>query len=206
MYRVVKIFAVAALMVAVTGSAFAQTANQRLEGTTGVGYFNSVAPVGVRHWVNDGMAIDVGIGVNFRNNEGTYTDSNLAQATTSLFDYAFDIGLPIVMHGEENMIVYFRPGVTLSGVQAVLDPGSPVVAGSDSKGYDTNVRGEIALGGEFFLGQFGWPNLSLSGQVGVGVDWMNSRVDGVDSSIQFSTSTTGVDITRSGNMGFRLYF
>jgi hypothetical protein len=31
-------------------------------------------------------------------------------------------------------------------------------------------------------------------------------VDGVDSSVQFSTSTTGVDITKSGNMGFRLYF
>jgi hypothetical protein len=203
MYRVVKFLTVVALMVTVTGSAFAQTANQRLEGTTGVGYFNSVAPVGVRHWVNDGMAVDVGVGVDFRNNQGVFTDSNGAQATTSLFDYAFDVGLPIVMHGEENMIVYFRPGVTLSGVQAVLDATTP---GADSKGYDTNIRGEVALGGEFFLGQFGWPNLSLSGQVGVGVDFMQSRVDGSDSTVQFSTSTTGVDITRSGNMGFRLYF
>jgi hypothetical protein len=203
MYRVVKFLTVVALMVAVTGSAFAQTANQRLEGTTGVGYFNSVAPVGVRHWVNDGMAVDVGVGVDFRNNEGVFQDANDVTATASLFDYAFDVGLPIVMHGEENMIVYFRPGVTLSGVQAVLDATTP---GADAKGYDTTIRGEVALGGEFFLGQFGWPNLSLSGQVGVGVDFMQSRVDGSDSTVQFSTSTTGVDITRSGNMGFRLYF
>jgi hypothetical protein len=194
MNRVVKFLTVAALMVAVTSSAFAQTANQRLEGTTGVGYFNSVAPVGVRHWVNDGMAVDVGVGVDYKNNQVAPST-----ATTSLFDYALDVGVPVVMHGEENMIVYFRPGVTLSGVQGFTGT-------ADDKGYDTNVRGEVALGGEFFLGQFGWPNLSLSGQVGVGVDWMKSRVDGADSSVQFSTSTTGVDITRSGNMGFRLYF
>jgi hypothetical protein len=194
MYRVVKFLTVAALLVAVSSSAFAQTANQRLEGTTGVGYFNSVAPVGVRHWVNDGMAVDVGVGVDFRNNQ--VAPSN---ATTSLFDYAVDVGVPVVMHGEENMIVYFRPGVTFSGVQGFTGT-------ADEKGYDTTVRGEVALGGEFFLGQFGWPNLSLSGQVGVGVDWMQPRQDGADSSVQFSTSTTGVDITKSGTMGFRLYF
>ena len=203
MYRVVKILTVAALMVAVTGSAFAQTANQRLEGTTGVGYFNSVAPVGVRHWVNDGMAVDVGVGVNFQNNQ-SFVDNTGVAATTSFFNYAFDVGLPIVMHGEENMIVYFRPGVTLAGVQDFV--GDSSVAGDGAKGYNTTVRGEVALGGEFFLGQFGWPNLSLSGQVGVGVDWMQPRGDNVDSSVQFSTSTTGVDITKSGNMGFRIYF
>ena len=198
MYRVVKFLTVVALMVAVSSSAFAQTANQRLEGSTGVGYFNSVAPVGVRHWVNDGMAVDVGVGVDYKNNQVAPS-----AATTSLFDYAFDLGVPVVMHGEENMIVYFRPGVTLSGVQGFTGTNA---TDQDAKGYDTTVRGEVALGGEFFLGQFGWPNLSLSGQVGVGVDWMKPRADGVDSSVQFSTSTTGVDITKSGNMGFRLYF
>jgi hypothetical protein len=186
---------VAALLVAVSSSAFAQTANQRLEGTTGVGYFNSVAPVGVRHWVNDGYAVDFGVGVDFRNNQVAPSSE-----TTSLFDYAIDVGVPVVMHGEENMIVYFRPGVTLSGVQGFTSTTT------DDKGYDTTVRGEVALGGEFFLGQFGWPNLSLSGQVGVGVDFMQPRQDGADSSVQFSTSTTGVDITKSGSMGFRLYF
>jgi len=203
MYRVVKILAVAALMVAVTSSAFAQTANQRLEGMTGVGYFNSVAPVGVRHWVNDGMAVDVGVGVNFQNNQ-SYVDQSSVVQTTSLFDYAIDVGVPVVMHGEENMIVYFRPGVTLAGVQGFVADNT--VPGTGDKGYDTTVRGEVSLGGEFFLSQFGWPNLSLSGQVGVGVDWMKPRQDGADSSVQFSTSTTGVDITKSGNMGFRLYF
>ena len=148
--------------------------------------------------MNDGVAVDVGVGVDYKNNQVAPS-----AATTSLFDYAFDLGVPVVMHGEENMIVYFRPGVTLSGVQGFTNTN---VSDVDAKGYDTTVRGEVALGGEFFLGQFGWPNLSLSGQVGVGVDWMKPRADGADSSVQFSTSTTGVDITKSGNMGFRLYF
>ena len=89
MYRVVKFLTVVALLVAVSSSAFAQTANQRLEGTTGVGYFNSVAPFGVRHWVNDGMAVDVGVGVDYKNNQVAPSS-----ATTSLFDYAFDVGVP----------------------------------------------------------------------------------------------------------------
>jgi hypothetical protein len=194
-------FGVVVLVMAVFAtSAMAQTANQRLEGMMGVGFSNTAAPVGVRYWMNDGMAVDFGIGLNYEDNQA-FTGTS-GQETTSFFDYAFDIGLPLVVHGEENMIVYFRPGIMFAGDQAfVTAPTEP-----GEKGYDTHFRGELALGGEFFLGQLGWPNLSFSGQVGVGLDFMSPRDEGADSSIVFSTSTTGVDITQSASAGFRIYF
>lgn len=201
MSRTLRFLGVMVAVMMLATSAMAQTANQRLEGMMGVGFFNSDAPVGVRYWMNDGMAVDFGIGLNVQNNQSYSTTSGTE--TTSFFDYAFDIGLPIVMHGEENMIVYFRPGVSIVGDQD-FDPNPTAEAGD--KAYATNFRGEVALGGEFFLGQLGWPNLSFSGQVGVGIDVMSSALDDVDSDIVFSTTTTGVDITRSANAGFRIYF
>jgi hypothetical protein len=190
------------VMMVFATSALAQTANQRLEGMMGVGFFSSDAPVGVRYWMNDGMAVDFGLGLNYTNNHEY--DTGTAIETTSFFDYAFDIGLPIVMHGEENMIVYFRPGILFTGVQDFIAPTATSQPGD--KGYETNVRGELALGGEFFLGQLGWPNLSFSGQVGVGLDYTSPRDEGVDSDVSFSTATTGVDITQSASAGFRIYF
>jgi hypothetical protein len=201
MSRSFRFFAIVIAVMMLATSAMAQTANQRLEGMMGIGFFNSDAPVGVRYWMNDGMAVDFGVNLNVQNNQAYSTATSTE--TTSFFDYAFDIGLPIVMHGEENMIVYFRPGATIIGNQD-FDPS--VSADAGDKAYETTFRGELALGGEFFLSQLGWPNLSFSGQVGVGVDFVSPRDSDADSSVMFSTSSTGVDITQSANAGFRIYF
>jgi hypothetical protein len=147
------------------------------------------------------MAVDFGIGLNYENNQ-PFTGTS-GPETTSFFDYAFDLGLPLVVHGEENMIVYFRPGIMFTGDQD-FDPSTTAQPGD--KAYETNFRGELALGGEFFLGQLGWPNLSFSGQVGVGLDFTSPRDSDADSDVSFSTTTTGVDITQSASAGFRIYF
>lgn len=208
MSRVTKISMVAlAVMMFMAGSAFAQTANQRVEGMTGVGYFNAAGGpdadiIGVRYWMNDGMAIDFGVGMRFRNNQFDDDGAGNTGEATSLFDYAFDLGIPWVMHGEENMIVYFRPGVTIGGVQG-FDSSTPEL---DDKGYDINFRGELAVGGEFFLGQLGWPNLSFSGQIGLGIDVTSFKEDGADSNVSFSTQARDVNITESGQLGFHIYF
>lgn len=202
MSRVIKFLAVTLVVAAMAGTAAAQTANQRLQGMTGIGYFNSFsdapAIVGVRHWMNEGMAVDFGVGVGYENNQ---VDTGGTE-TTSLFDFAFDVGLPIAFHGEENMIVYFRPGVTVGGIQGF--DGSTAEVGD--KGYDIAFRGEVAVGGEFFLGQLGWPNLSFSGQIGLGVDVITPKEDGADTDVSFSTEIRDVSITESGNLGFHIYF
>lgn len=201
MSRFTRFSVIVLVMMVFAAPALAQTANQRLEGMMGVGFSNTAAPVGVRYWMNDGMAVDFGIGLNFQNNQA-FTGTS-GPETTSFLDYAFDIGLPLVVHGEENMIVYFRPGIMFAGDQD-FDPSATAQPGD--KAYETNVRGELALGGEFFLGQLGWPNLSFSGQVGVGLDYTSPRDSDADSDVTFSTSTTGVDITQSASAGFRIYF
>ena len=202
MSRVIRILAVALVVAGFAGAAAAQTANQRLQGMTGIGYFNSFdnapAIVGVRHWMNEGMAVDFGVGVGYENNQ---IDTGGTE-TTSLFDFAFDVGLPIAFHGEENMIVYFRPGVTVGGIQGF--DGSTAEVGD--KGYDIAFRGEVAVGGEFFLGQLGWPNLSFSGQIGLGVDVLTPKEDGADTNVSFNTEIRDVSITQSGNLGFHIYF
>jgi len=202
MSRVIRIVALSVLISVIAGACFAQTANQRLQGMTGIGYFNSFsdapAIVGVRHWINEGMAVDFGVGIGYENNQV----ETGATETTSLFDFAFDVGLPIAFHGEENMIVYFRPGVTVGGVQGF--DGS--TAELNDKGYDIAFRGEVAVGGEFFLGQLGWPNLSFSGQIGMGVDVITPKEDGADTSVSFNTEIRDVSITQSGNLGFHIYF
>ena len=209
MSRVIKILAVSMLVVMAASAAFAQSANQRVEGMKGVGYFapvsnSSVPPiVGVRYWMSDGYAVDFGVGIGFENNQ-TYDDPSTPDTdTTSFFDFAFDLGLPVVVHGEENMIVYFRPGVTILGDQGF---DATATAQPGDKGYDINFRGEVAVGGEFFLGQLGWPNLSFSGQIGLGVDVANSGTSDADTDVSFSTAVRDVSITNSGSLGFHIYF
>ncbi|HZL84271.1 MAG TPA: hypothetical protein VFD07_02725 [Candidatus Krumholzibacteria bacterium] len=202
MSRVIRILALSVLVGMIATAASAQTANQRLQGMTGIGYFNSFndapAIIGVRHWLNEGMAVDFGVGLGYENNQ---FDTG-STASTSLFDFAFDVGLPIAFHGEENMIVYFRPGVTVGGIQD-FDASTPAL---DDKGYDIAIRGEVAVGGEFFLSQFGWPNLSFSGQIGLGIDVITPMEEGADTTVSFNTEVRDVSVTESGNLGFHIYF
>ena len=210
MSRVIRFVALSLVVLMVAGAAFAQSANQRVEGMKGIGYFAPVtgsnAPpiVGVRYWMNDGTALDLGVGINYQNNQEFDDPSTPGTDTTSFLDYAFDIGLPLVVHGEENMIVYFRPGVTILGLQGFdQDP----TASPGDKAYDVGFRGEVAVGGEFFLGQLGWPNLSFSGQIGLGVDVAKTgTVPDASTDVSFSTSVRDVSITQSGSLGFHIYF
>jgi hypothetical protein len=199
MKRTMRMLGVTVLALCAANSALAENANQRVVGKKGIGYYSSDAPVGVRYWVNDGMAIDFGVGLGLDNKIPTGGPNN---QTTSLFDWAFDIGMPWVLHGEENMIVYFRPGVTFNGNQ-ILDTST---VATDDKVYDMTYDLSLGLGGEFFLGQLGWPNLSFSGQVGVGLKLVQPGASGADSSVNFFTKTDNVSVVNTGTLGFHFYF
>lgn len=195
--KTMRMLGVATAVLLVAGSAVAENANQRVVGKKGIGYFNGAAPVGVRYWMNDGMAIDVGVGLDVD------TKVPVGTTDTSFFDWAFDVGMPWVLHGEENMIVYFRPGVTLVGDQ-VFDATTPAVA--DDKTYDTSFDVNLGIGGEFFLGQLGWPNLSFSGQVGVGLQILSPGGTGQETDVNFFTTVDNVNVVNTGSIGFHFYF
>lgn len=195
--KTMRMLGVATAVLLVAGSAVAENANQRVVGKKGIGYFNGAAPVGVRYWMNDGMAIDIGVGLDVD------TKVPVGITDTSFFDWAFDLGMPWVLHGEENMIVYFRPGVTLVGDQ-IFDATTPTVA--DDKTYNTEFDVNMGIGGEFFLGQLGWPNLSFSGQVGVGLQIVSPGGTGQDTDVNFFTTVDNVNVVNTGSIGFHFYF
>ena len=204
MIRSMRLLGVALLVIAFAGSALAENANQRVVGKKGIGYFSSDAPLGVRYWTSDAMAIDFGIGMGLDTkipNPGTATDE-------TLLDFGFDVGLPWVLHGEDNMIVYFRPGLTVKGNQAFDAVPAPVggVQEPADKVYDMTYTPNLGLGGEFFLGQLGWPNLSFSGQVGIGLQFTSPGASGAESSLNFATTHHDVSVVDTGTLGFHIYF
>lgn len=199
MTRSMRLLGVALLVLAFAGSALAENANQRVVGKKGIGYFSSDAPLGVRYWTSDAMAIDLGVGIGFETkvaNPGNATEE-------TMFNFGFDVGMPWVLHGEDNMIVYFRPGVTVKGTQ-VFDAFTPGTAADKVRNmaYTPNV----GVGGEFFLGQLGWPNLSFSGQVGMGLLISSPGTTGAKSKVEFSTTHQDVSVVNTGELGFHIYF
>lgn len=201
MSRTLKILGTSLLVLAFAGAAMAENANQRVVGKKGIGYFSSDAPVGVRYWMSDAMAVDFGVGLDV--NTKVDNPSSAAIEDESFFDWAFDVGLPLVLHSEENTIVYFRPGVTIAGDQ-VFD-GATTAAAND-KVYDIGFTGGLGLGGEFFLGQLGWPNLSFSGQVGLAVQVVSPGTEGADTTVNFNTTRDDVSVVNTGSIGFHIYF
>lgn len=205
MRRVMQLFAVGCLVLAFASYAAAENANQRLVGKKGIGYYSSAAPLGVRYWMSDAMAVDVGVGVDLT----TKADNGATTVTEDemLFDWAFDVGLPFVLHGEENMIVYARPGLTFVGTNVFDASATPGTGGAiTDKVYDIAIAGGLSLGGEFFLGQFGWPNLSFSGQVGIDFTFVSPGAEGAESTFNFGSTFDDVSVVDTGSLGFHIYF
>lgn len=202
MRRLMRLFTVGCLVVAFASYAAAENANQRLVGKKGIGYYSSEAPLGVRYWMSDAMAVDVGVGLDMATKADNPNTPSAVEDET-LFNWAFDVGLPFVLHGEENMIVYFRPGITLVG-DNVFD--SSATAQPNDKVYDIAFAGGLSLGGEFFLGQFGWPNLSFSGQIGVNFNVVSPGASGAESTFNFGSTFDDVSIVDTGSLGFHIYF
>ena len=202
MIRSMRRLGVALLVIAFAGSALAENANQRVVGKKGIGYFSSDAPLGVRYWTSDAMAIDFGIGLGVDTKVPNPTKTTVDETT---FDFGFDVGMPWVLHGEDNMIVYFRPGVTVKGNQ-VFDTAAAAAGAASDKVYDMTYTPSLGLGGEFFLGQLGWPNLSFSGQVGLGLQIVSPGATGSQSKVSFATTHQDVSVVNTGQLGFHIYF
>jgi hypothetical protein len=90
MRRSIRIAGITLLVLAFAGAAMAQNANQRVVGKKGIGYYTSDAPFGIRYWMNDAMAIDVGVGLGV----DTKADFGSSPTDETLLDYAFEVGLP----------------------------------------------------------------------------------------------------------------
>jgi len=200
-------FAIGVLAAATAG---AENANQRMVGKKGIGPatndpgLSAPSIIAMRYWMSDAMAVDVGFGLSV---DTKVPNAGLATQDETLLDFSFDVGLPFVLHGEENMIVYLRPGIQFVGTND-MDPVNPTAPPNTAvdKHYDLGFAPNVGLGGEFFLGQLGWPNLSFSGQVGVSLLIVSPGEEGAETDLNIATTQNDVSLVNTGSLGFKIYF
>jgi hypothetical protein len=170
---------VVALALAFTaGVASAQTTPS--PGTWGLGFHHVDAPIGIRWWLNDKVALDAGIGVG--SDEAPAVDENLSH-------WALDLGVPILLRSFDRLNFLVRPGIMFQSQEVVVDPGPPVDTDND-----TFMSVGVELEAEVFLTD----RFSVSASHGFA--FVNA-----DPAVGSSTTdwgTTGANFT---NIGFHVY-
>ncbi len=190
--------------------ASAQDAVSDHVGTIGFGYFSSEAPVGIRYWASPSFGLDLGFGFDMQNQVPIDTDGNHLTdpgATTTLVDVAVEAGLVLPMASEENMILFFRPGIRFKSegeVAPPIPPGEEYATEPQSKESASSFALGAMIGAELFLGRLGLPNVSFSG--GVGIEMMSQTpAGGGDSVTTIATSASQVSIVNNASLGFHIY-
>lgn len=160
-----------------------------LQGKAGFGYVRPEFPVGGRLWLNDGLALDAGIGFsNFSPDQG---DGETA--------WGIDFGVPFVIRNQGNAIFFVRPGLS-----ATSDGGDEDTAA----GQTTEFWVSGTLGAEYFFTD----NFSIQAAHGLRYRSVTSKGD-----LDSDPSTTGdrYDFTDSfleteafgvSSIGFHYYF
>lgn len=142
----------------------------------GLGFHDSVAPIGVRYWFEgQKIGLDAAVGIETQD-----------AGDESLMDFAFDFGLPLVIRSWDRVHALVRPGVQYISDQVLL-------AGDKERASTLGVLLEIEA--EVFLAE----NASVSASHGIRVTNYNPAGDG-DSSTEFHT--IGREFTQ---VGFHVY-
>ena len=178
MKRILLVMLAMAALVATAVPALAQ------EGTRlGVGYFRPEAPIGGRAWINDKLAVDVGIGFANQDKSGGVK----VEKKTTLW---FDAGVPIVLVGDETTKFFVRPGITYCS-SPVWDGGANDWASSKS----IWVRG--TLGVEHWFGK----RFSLAAGHGIAFNSFDPGTKNSKTSSSIMSEALGV-----ADIGFHFYF
>jgi len=173
-------------------ASFAQHDTDHADG--GAGFHDIAAPLGLRWWFA-GQKVGLDLGVGF-GSDPTAIDPN-----DTVIHYAFDVGLPIVMHSWEGVHVLFRPGILYTSQEEGFDsdPGPGFVFDTDNA-TRWSIRAEVE--GELFLRT----NFSVSASHGlefVTDKAANTTPGAPNPSSQSSFATIGRQLTE---VGFHLYF
>ena len=163
---------VALALVVGTGVASAQGATVK----GALGFHTTEAPLGIRWWLSDKIALDGALG--FGSNEfGGETYSN----------WALDIGLPISLKSWDRVNFMVRPGLLYLSQEVDLVPGP-------GTGDDTQMVLLAELEAEVFLAE----NFSVSASHGLGI----VNTDPANGASTSDWSTFGNNLT---NIGFHVY-
>jgi hypothetical protein len=150
----------------------------------GLGFHTDSAPIGIRHWLNEKVAIDAAVGFN---SSTITTGSPSVDNKTS--GWTVDVGLPISMKKWEKVNFLLRPGFMYSSNK--LTPPSPA---SDVTLTDMRVSGEFEC--EVWIAD----NVSLSASHGIAFD--SGKDDRTPENKTSGFMTTGAGFTQ---VGFHVY-
>jgi len=170
------VFLALALTLIATGVSTAQPNHPSI----GLGFHRVEAPLGVRWWfTGQKVAIDLGLG--FGSDE--VADEDLSQ-------FAFDIGVPIMLKSWDRVHFMVRPGILYESQEVFTDPPPPPV--------DTDNDTQLSVLGELEVEVFLADNVSFSASHGIGIT--NTDFAGGGSST--TMGTFGANFT---NIGFHVY-
>jgi hypothetical protein len=151
----------------------------------GLGFHNVEAPVGVRWWLaGQKIGFDLGFGYSTSSAEPAgFPDEQLS-------DWAFDLGVPFVIHSWSHAHVLLRPGILYVSEEEVVGPGP---------GFDTDSETTLTVAAEIEAEVFLVDNFSVSASTGIGF----VNFDPVAGDNQTSFTTIGRNFT---TVGFHVYF
>jgi hypothetical protein len=177
MKRLIGVVAFALVLYAGVASAQSGTP-QHAKG--GLGFHNVEAPLGVRWWMNDKVALDAAVGI------GSEEDAGLDE---SFSHWALDIGVPIRLQSFDKLHFILRPGLLYMSQEVATDPGPPVEKDNDKL---------MMIGAELEAEYFFTEQFSVSAAHGFAI--VNN-----DPALGPSTSDWGTTGSNFTNIGFHIY-
>jgi hypothetical protein len=161
------------------------TDHSRVVGHLGVGYFGQLPVqlgsgavatnavplerVGVRYWFNDGVGLDIAVGL--ATSSGSVTTNGTSSDRPTLFGIGLHAGVPIALYSGKHYTFVIIPQAAFGHESQTIKPpvGSP--AGTPDTTHDGNhFRVGAAAGGTIYFGFIGIPQLSLDATVGLFAD------------------------------------
>lgn len=151
----------------------------------GLGFHTPAFPLGIRHWMSDQYAIDLGLGFDTINDE---LSSGGISATDKTTDFGFDIGVPIVLKKWDRVRFEGRPGFSFANSKHEPPAAASVTVTA------WQVTGELEV--EIML----MDNVSISASHGLAYVHSANDTDPKETITTFTT--TGNDFT---TLGFHVY-
>jgi hypothetical protein len=140
-----------------------QTLSQKIQAPT----------VGVRYWLNEGMGLDVGLGLHYSSGKAETKSGGVTTTTDgqSRLGAILHVGVPIVLgtpgkHYKFTVIPEANVGYGSSTIKGVAQGGNPPPKDIELSGLSLNVGARV--GAEIQFGFIGIPELALQGTVGLG--------------------------------------
>jgi hypothetical protein len=184
MNAIIPLFVVVTVACALPVLANAETDALPAHYSGGLGFHNINAPLGGRWWFG-GQKIGLDFGVGFASTPAPSYDEKLT-------DWAFEVGVPIVMKNWEKVHMLFRPGFMYeSQEQQTSNPPNPFTSDNQTK---VSVTAEIEA--EIFIVN----NFSVSASEGIGF-FSESPAGGGG-----SVSSIGTIGNNFSHIGFHIYF